>query len=77
MQYNKATLESYSTQQYFVPIRTILGVKLGTYCLQDEHYVAVKVGYDARYVFAYPALYKYGGGSIAMNGLYVNFIWDF
>ena len=61
-----------SDQEYFIPVRTILGLKLGRHCVNGEHYVAVKVGYDARYVFA-----RAIAPDMAASGLYVNLIWDF
>ena len=68
----EATAIRETDQEYFVPVRSILGVKLAKYCLEDKHYLAVKIGYDARYIFTSNVRKDY-----AMNGLYVNFIWDF
>ncbi|MCH9621123.1 MAG: hypothetical protein S4CHLAM20_05390 [Chlamydiia bacterium] len=59
--------------QYFVPVRSILGVKLATYCLDDQHYLAVKLGYDARSIISYTNTSR----GYVMSGLYANFIWDF
>jgi hypothetical protein len=48
-------------QPYFVPVRSILGLKFGKYCLQDQHYIAIKIGYDARYVLADSGLFGHVG----------------
>jgi hypothetical protein len=64
-----------SNQEYYVPLRSIIGLQLSRYCLDGQHFVAVKLGYDARYVFAKSA--PLGAGDIASSGLYLNFIWDF
>jgi hypothetical protein len=37
-------------QPYFIPFRTIIGIKLGRYLFNDKQYVAFKIGYDIRYV---------------------------
>lgn len=36
--------------QLYLPVRSIIGVKLSQYCLNDAHFIAVKLGYDARVV---------------------------
>ncbi|MCH9621124.1 MAG: hypothetical protein S4CHLAM20_05400 [Chlamydiia bacterium] len=59
--------------QYYVPVRTILGVKLSRYCLEDNHYLAVKIGYDARALVSYTNTEN----GYVMSGLYLNFLWDF
>ena len=91
-QLNTAGTFSYNftyNQPYFIPIRSILGLKLGKYCLEDCHYIAVKVGYDARYILVDTGNNAHNDGAgnmlmgpnpgynIASNGLYVDFIWDF
>lgn len=40
--------------QYYVPVRSIIGIKLDSYCLEDAHYVAIKLGYDVRAILATP-----------------------
>lgn len=52
-------------QPYFVPVRTIFGVKLSKYCLEDQHFISLKVGYDARYVLADSGLVGYVGSEAA------------
>jgi hypothetical protein len=37
-------------QPYFVPFRIILGLKFDKYFLENSHYIALKIGYDIRYV---------------------------
>jgi hypothetical protein len=61
------------TCQYYVPVRSVIGVKFSRYCLEDEHYIAVKVGYDARAFLTMDGTHS----GFNMNGLYLNFIWDF
>jgi|GEM_PF-2169336 len=40
--------------QYYVPVRSIIGIKLDSYCLEDAHYVAIKLGYDVRAILTTP-----------------------
>jgi len=67
------TRKNPSNCQYYLPVRSIVGVQLASYCLDDMHYVAVKIGYDARMVVTATS----SGRDFVMNGLYCNFIWDF
>ncbi len=55
----EAQIISNNTQndcQYYVPVRSIIGIKLDSYCLEDSHYVAIKLGYDARAVLTAPLI---------------------
>ncbi len=36
----------------YVPVRTIIGIKLAKYVMDGSHYIALKVGYDARAVLS-------------------------
>ena len=59
-------------QPYFVPVRSIFGLKFGKYCLEDKHYIALKIGYDARYIFADSGLFGYiGSGTIVDTALVI------
>lgn len=58
---------------YYVPVRTTVGLKLSRYCLEDEHFVAVKIGFDARTILAFPE----NESGYSMNGLLLDFVWDF
>ncbi len=40
------------TNVVYVPVRTILGIKLSTYCINDTQYLALKIGYDAQAVLS-------------------------
>lgn len=46
----------------YVPVRTILGVKLSTYCVNETHYIAIKIGYDAGAVLSPSNYYNYQQG---------------
>lgn len=59
--------------QYFLPMRSIIGLKFAKYCYEGKYHLAVKLGYDVRVVFSYPAMDR----GFAMNGLYANLIWNF
>ena len=61
------------TCQVYVPVRSVIGLKLSRYCLDDEHYLAVKIGYDARAFLTIDDTHS----GFNMSGLYLNFIWDF
>ncbi len=77
--------------QYFVPLRSIIGIKLDSYCLEDAHYVAIKLGYDARAVLTTSIVSSMmstastnnamvtsvTSNDIFMSGLYCDFEWDF
>ena len=65
--------KTYYSMQYFVPVRSIIGAKIAKYCLEEKHYIALKVGYDARAVLSATNPNK---GFVA-NGLYLNFEWTF
>lgn len=58
---------------YYVPVRSFLGAQLASYCLNDEHYVAVKIGYDARTMISLTNVDR----AYAMSGLTADFVWDF
>ncbi len=47
--------------QFYLPVRSIIGVKLSQYCLNDAHFIAVKLGYDARIVLSSPLLLSTNG----------------
>jgi len=70
-----ATINTPESCAFMVPLRSIIGVKLSTFCLEDKHYVAIKLGYDAR------AVGVVGPGSspagFSLNGLYTDLIWNF
>lgn len=57
----------------YIPVRSILGVEFSQYCLEDTHYVALKIGYDLRAVIA---MQDFSRG-FTMNGLYTNLVWNF
>lgn len=59
--------------QYFVPVRSILGVQFSKFCFEDSHYLAIKLGFDVRMVLSYPEIDR----GFAMSGLYTNLIWNF
>jgi hypothetical protein len=59
--------------QYYIPVRSIIGIKLAKYCLDEKHYLALKVGYDARAVISATSDSK---GFVA-GGLYLNAEWSF
>ncbi len=75
--------------QLYLPVRSIIGVKLSQYCLNDAHFIAVKLGYDARVVLTSPSYTSTvsvsGSGAVTTNvsndifmtGLYANFEWNF
>lgn len=57
----------------YVPIRSVLGLKFSRYCLEDKHYLALKIGYDVRAVIAV----QDDSRGFTMNGLYTNLVWNF
>lgn len=59
--------------QFYVPLRTILGVQLADYCFEKKHYLAAKVGFDVRAVIAYPTDVR----GFFMQGVYANLVWNF
>ncbi len=60
---------------YMVPVRSIIGIKLSTFCLEDKHYVAIKLGFDARVIAVIPTIGVPTG--LSLNGLYADLIWAF
>ncbi len=67
------TGKTYYSMQYYVPVRSVIGVKFAKYCLEEKHYVALKVGYDARAVISATNPNK---GFVA-NGLFLQGEWTF
>lgn len=57
----------------YVPVRSILGLKLSTYLFHEKQYVSIKVGYDARAVFSMQETNR----GFNMSGLYTDLIWNF
>ncbi|MCH9623903.1 MAG: hypothetical protein S4CHLAM27_02730 [Chlamydiia bacterium] len=64
---------SAQSTQYYIPVRSIIGVKLAKYCLEEKHYLALKIGYDARAVISATDASK----GFVSGGLYVNAEWSF
>lgn len=71
-QYNNG-LSSIMDCMIYVPVRTILGLKFATYCFEEKHHVALKIGYDVRAVMSFPETDQ----GFYMNGLYTNLVWNF
>lgn len=59
--------------QYFIPVRSVIGLQISDYFYSSKHYVALKIGYDIRSVIAYPNDQR----GFSMGGLYANLIWNF
>lgn len=59
--------------QFYVPLRTILGVQLSDYCFDNRHYLAIKVGFDVRTILAYPTDVR----GFSMGGVFANLVWNF
>ena len=80
-EYNSNTLEDvYTSNLYgnincmiYVPIRSIIGLKFSQYCVDDTHYIALKIGYDVRSVLSFWNTDR----GFYTSGLYTNLIWNF
>lgn len=67
------TLNNNVLCQFYLPVRSIIGLKFSRYCLEDRHFIALKIGYDVRTVIAYPD----DESGFTMGGLYTNLVWNF
>ena len=67
------TTKTLTDCHYYVPVRSILGAKIASYCLEDQHYVALKIGYDARAFISYTDVNR----GFVMSGLIADFVWNF
>lgn len=59
--------------QFYLPVRSILGVKIDNCMTAEKDYIALKIGYDLRVVISYPN----DENGFAMGGLYTNLVWSF
>jgi hypothetical protein len=71
----ESVLNANNSSAYMLPIRSIIGVKLSSFCLEDKHFVALKLGYDVRVVGVAPN--QYLGTGFSTNGLYADLVWNF
>lgn len=67
------TFLDFQKNQFYVPVRSVLGVKFAKYVLEEKHYLALKVGYDARAVISATD----SGVGFVSGGLYINGEWSF
>lgn len=59
--------------QFYLPVRSIIGIQMSRCIIKDRHYFTLKLGYDLRTVISYPN----DENGFAMGGLYTDLIWNF
>jgi hypothetical protein len=88
-----STFHQKFNQPYFLPVRSILGLKVSKTFSNDQYFFALKIGYDVRYIIVDSGLngdvsggigrnsstnfVPKNGYNIGANGLYTDLVWNF